>query len=102
MALLGLIPDFPKKGVTLRLTPNEARTEAIGKALGLVGTTMGVIGTAMALTANPAVKQTTDGVFSQIPKEVQDKKILILIGASAFAAIMIARRVRLMAKDRYK
>lgn len=101
MAMFGLIPDF-KSGVTLRMSPNEARIEAIGKALGLVGTTMGAIGTVMALTANPAVKQTADGVFAQIPKEVQDKKIMIMIGASALAAILIARRVRIMSKERYK
>ncbi len=102
MALLGLLPDIPKKGVALRMTPTEARTEAIGKALGLVGTTMGAIGTVMALTANPAVKQTAEGVYSQIPKEVQDKKILIMMGVSAVVALLIARRVKIMMKERYK
>lgn len=102
MALFGLLPDVPKKGVALRLTPGEARTEAIGKALGLVGTTMGAIGTVMALTANPAIKQTAEGVYSQIPKEVQDKKIIVVMGASAVIALLIARRIKIMAKERYK
>lgn len=102
MALLGLLPDMPKKGVSLKMTPAEARTEAIGKALGLVGTTMGAIGTVMALTANPAVKQTADGVFAQIPKEVQDQKILIMVGATAVITLLIARRVRKMTKERYQ
>lgn len=102
MALFGLLPDIPQRGVALRMSPAEARTEAIGKALGLVGTTMGAIGTVMALTANPAVKQTADGVFAQIPKEVQDKKIIVMMGASAIIALLIARRIRIMAKERYK
>lgn len=102
MALFGLLPDVPAKGVSLRLTPAEARAEAIGKALGLVGTTMGAIGTVMALTANPAVKQTAEGVYAQIPKEVQDKKIFVMIGATAIVTLLIARRIKIMAKDRYK
>lgn len=102
MAFLGLLPDMPKRGVSLKMTPGEARTEAIGKALGLVGTTMGAIGTVMALTANPAVKQTADGVFAQIPKEVQDQKILITIGVAAVVTLLIARRVKKMTKERYQ
>lgn len=101
MALFGLIPDF-SKGVTLRMTPNEARIEAIGKALGLVGTTMGAIGTVMALTANPAVKETTDGVYSQLPKEVQDNKIIVIMGLSALGAIILARRIRIMSQNNSK
>ena len=50
MAFFGLIPDF-SKGAVLRLTPTEARVEAIGKALGLVGTTMGVVGTLLSCTS---------------------------------------------------
>jgi hypothetical protein len=103
--MFGLIPDF-KKGVALRMTPNEARIEAIGKALGLVGATMGTIGTVIALTANPAVKQTADGVYTQLPKEVQDNKIIVIMGVSALAAIILARRIKIMsqktAKERYK
>lgn len=104
--MLNLMPDVPKKGVTLKMTPGEARTEAIGKALGLVGTTMGAIGTVMALTANPVIKQNTEGVYTQLPPDVQKNKIWIIMGASALAAIILARRIKSIsethAKARYK
>ena len=105
MAFFGLIPDF-SKGAVLRLTPTEARVEAIGKALGLVGTTMGVVGTVMALTANPAIKQTADGVYTQLPKEVQDNKVMIIMGLSVLGAVLLARRIKITAqrsaKERYQ
>ena len=106
MSMFGIIPDMPKKGVVLRMTAGEARAEAIGKALGLVGTTMGAIGTVMALTANPVIKQSTEGVYTQLPPEVQQNKIWIIMGVSAFAAILLARRIKSVseknAKERYQ
>lgn len=81
MAFLGLIPDI-KSTVQLKMTPEEAKREAIGKALSLLGTTIGITGTIMALSVNPAIKAESTGAFSKLPKGVQDNKVgmLILVG----------------------
>jgi hypothetical protein len=51
-----LIPEFTKS-VTLNLSAEDARREAIGRVLGLSGAATGLIGGLMILKANPAVKQ---------------------------------------------
>lgn len=50
-----LVPDITKP-LVLRLTPEDARMEALGRTLGLAGATAGIIGGVMILTANPAFK----------------------------------------------
>lgn len=89
MALLGLLPDIPKN-VTLRMTAGEAQREAIGKAIGLIGTVIGAAGTVMALTANPAVQQQINGAYTQLPPDLQKNKMLTIIGVSAVGALALA------------
>ena len=97
MALFGLIPDIAST-VQLKMTPEEAKKEAIGKALSLLGTTIGITGTIMALSVNPAIKAESTGAFSKLPKGVQDNKVgmLILIGllGAAGAYWYIARGMK--------
>lgn len=50
-----LIPDFTGS-VTLKLSPEDARREAIGRLLSLGGAGLGLVGGLMVLQANPAVK----------------------------------------------
>jgi|SRR5690606_588400 len=85
MAFLGLIPDIDKD-VTLRMTPEEAKKEAVGKALGLVGAVIGATGTIMALSVNPAFKSQTSGAFNLLPATARDNKIPTLIIMSALGA----------------
>jgi hypothetical protein len=103
---MALIPTFPPEGVTLKLTAEEARREAIGKALGLVGTVIGVTGTLIALSVNPAVKGQLSDIYSKVPKTVQDNKILYLVGGGLLAAFIVYRwigkGVKTQALGRYK
>ena len=86
---MSLIPTFPAEGVTLKLTAEEARREAIGKALGLVGTVIGVTGTLIALSVNPAVKSQLSDVYSKVPQNVKDNKIVYLVGGGLIAAFIV-------------
>ncbi len=87
MALFGLIPDISST-VQLKMTPDEAKREAIGKALSLLGTTIGITGTIMALSVNPAIKAESSGAYSKLPKTMQDNKVgtLIVVGLLGAAA----------------
>jgi hypothetical protein len=85
---MSLIPSFPAEGVTLKLTAEEARREAIGKALGLLGTVIGVTGTLIALSVNPAVKSQLNDVYSKVPQTVKDNKIIYLVGGGLLAAFI--------------
>lgn len=78
MALFGLVPDITST-VQLKMSPEEAKREAIGKTLSLLGTTIGITGTIMALSVNPAIKAESTGAFSKLPKSVQDNKVGVLI-----------------------
>lgn len=86
---MSLIPTFPAEGVTLKLTAEEARREAIGKALGLIGTVIGVTGTLIALSVNPAVKGQLSEVYSKVPQTVKDNKLLYLIGGGLIASLLV-------------
>ena len=101
---MGLIPTFDKD-VILKLTPEEARREAIGKALGLVGTVIGVRGTLMALSVNPAFKATATAAWEKAPKELKDNKtgtlILAGIGGALFLAWLIKSKVAKQSAERY-
>lgn len=89
---MALIPTFDKD-VVLKLTPDEARREAIGKALGLLGTVIGVTGTLMAMSVNPAVKDSLTSAYAKVPQTVKDNKTAYLIGGSLLAAFLIYRFV---------
>ncbi len=51
-----LIPDI-KKPVTLKLTADDAKREALGRVLSLTGAGVGILGGAIVLTNNPAFRQ---------------------------------------------
>ncbi len=103
---MSLIPAIPAEGVTLKLTQAEAKREAIGKALGLVGTLIGVTGTLIAMSVNPAVKEQASSVYSKVPQKVKDNQTIILIALAlggAFAAYKwIGSGVKKEALGRYK
>lgn len=88
---MALIPDFPKEGVTLKLTADEAKREAIGKAIGLFGTVLGVAGTLIAMSVNPAVKDQFNDAYSKVPKSVKDNKTLYLIGGGLLVTFLAYR-----------
>lgn len=50
-----LAPDITTP-VRLQLSEAEAKREALGRTLGVVGAVTGVVGAVMVLTANPAIK----------------------------------------------
>lgn len=83
-----LIPAIPADGVTLKLTAEEAKREAIGKALGLVGTLIGVTGTLIALSVNPAVKSQITDAYSKVPQKLKDNSTLLLIVAGLGGAYL--------------
>ncbi len=103
---MAIIPSFPPEGVTLKLTAAEAKREAIGKALGLVGTIIGVTGTLIAMSVNPAVKQQASDLYAKVPKTVKDNSLLFLIGGGVLAAFVaykwIGSGVQKQSLGRYK
>lgn len=101
---MSLIPEI-KGDVQLKMSSDEARREAIGKALSLTGATIGIVGTIMALSVNPAVKQHAGGAFAKLPKGVQDNKIPMMIGMGLVGAVVaywfIKRSVGKSIAERY-
>jgi len=81
-----LTPDITAP-VTLKLSADEAKQEALGRTLGLTGALVGLVGAGMALQANPAVRaavKSGTGVSMTIPaaqaKQEALGKSLALIG----------------------
>lgn len=101
---MSLLPTFDKD-VILKLTPEEARREAIGKALGLIGTVIGVTGTLMALSVNPAFKATAAAAWEKAPKQVKENTtgtlILLGVGGAIALAWLIKRKTAKQAAERY-
>jgi len=85
MAFLGLIPEY-QSDVQLRLTPEEAKKEAAGRALTLMGSVIGMVGGVMVLSVNPAFKQQAKGAWKEMPPEVQQNKTAVIIGGSLVLA----------------
>lgn len=101
MALLGLIPDPPKSGVTLRMSAAEAKKEAAGRALIMIGSAIGITGSAMVLMNNPVVKQQSEGVWSTLPQGLRENKPLLFIGLGLATAGVITYSLRSTARRRY-
>jgi hypothetical protein len=101
-----LIPAIPPEGVTLKLTAAEAKREALGKAIGLLGTVIGVTGTLIAMSVNPAVKGQLSDAYSKVPSKVKDNSTILLIGGGLVAAWLaykwIGSGVQKQALGRYK
>jgi hypothetical protein len=87
-----LVPEFTKP-VTLKLTADDAKREALGRVLSLGGAAVGILGGVMVLRANPAaqalLKGGQAGTLTMTAKQAtQDAtgKALALIGTAVGAA----------------
>jgi hypothetical protein len=102
---MSLIPSFDKD-VILKLTPTEARTEAVGKAIALIGAVIGVTGTLMTLSVNPAFKSTAQSAWEKAPKELKNNMtgslILLGIGGALLTAWLVKTKVAKFTEARYK
>lgn len=103
---MSLLPAIPAEGVTLKLTAEEAKREAIGKALGLVGTLVGVTGTLIALSVNPAVKGQLTDAYAKVPQKLKDNSTMLLVLGGLAAAFIaykwIGSGVQKQSLGRYK
>jgi len=80
-----LVPDITKP-VRLQLTVSEAKQEALGRTLGLVGAGVGLVGAVMVLSASPAVRAAISsgaGVNLTVPAAQAKREML----GKALAAI---------------
>lgn len=100
MALLGLIPEF-KDDVRLRMTPEQAKTEATGRTLALIGSVVGMVGGVMVLSVNPAFRKEASGAWEQMPKEVKQNKVGVIIIGSLGLAGLLAYNLKRGTKARY-
>jgi hypothetical protein len=94
MALAGLIPDPPKGGVKLTLTAEEAKREAMGRALILLGSTVGIVGSSLVLMNNPLVKAKVDTFWNKTPTWVQNNKPFVIIGVGLLGAGVLTYLIR--------
>ncbi|NEN87964.1 MAG: hypothetical protein F6K48_03180 [Okeania sp. SIO3H1] len=89
MAFLGLIPEVDRT-VDLRMTPEQVKREATGRALALIGSTVGMVGGIMILSTNPAFKQEAQGVWKNLPPQVHQNKAGVIIALGLGASALIA------------
>lgn len=89
MAFLGLIPEYDGT-VDLRMTPQQVKREATGRALALIGSTIGMVGGMMILSTNPAFKQEAQGVWKALPPQVSQNKAGVIITIGLATAGLIA------------
>jgi hypothetical protein len=101
---MSLIPTFDKD-VILKLTPDEARREAIGKAMTLVGGIIGIVGTLTVLSVNPAFKATAQAAWEKAPADLKKNTtgtlILAGIGGALLLSLIIKRSLSKQAAERY-
>jgi hypothetical protein len=71
--------------MTLTLTPAQAKRDALGKALAIVGMTTGVVGSALVMTTDPTTKSKLTGVYQRLPASVQAHKSWMAYGLAAAA-----------------
>jgi hypothetical protein len=89
MAFLGLIPEYDSS-VELRMTPQQVKREATGRALALMGSVIGMVGGIMILSTNPAFKQEAQGMWQQLPPKVQENKAGVIIAMGLGVAGIVA------------
>lgn len=101
---MSLIPTFDKD-VILKLTPEEARREAIGKVLTIVGGSIGLLGALTVLTVNPAFKSTAASAWEKAPdslkKNTTGTLILAGIGGALLLSWIIKNKLAKQAEQRY-
>lgn len=100
MAFLGLIPE-PTGDVDLRMTPEQVKREATGRALALMGSTIGMVGGMMILGSNPAFRKESEGVWQKLPPQVSQNKAGVIIILGLAAAGLIAYNMRKSAAKRF-
>lgn len=66
-----------------KLTDAEAKREAIGRMLALVGSGVGLAGTAMLMSINPQVQGAASGAMRRMPVALQRNRMLVGVAASA-------------------
>ena len=95
MALFGTI-NKPQT-ITLKITPAQAKREALGKALAMIGGTVSIIGSSMVLSNNPAFKEPATGLVKSLPPVLQENKIPLVIGTGIILALgarwMLKRKI---------
>lgn len=74
-------PVDTSQPLTVPITADQAKKEAIGKTLGLVGASVGAVGTIMALSANPTFKQRAGSSTT---------RILMILAVGGIAAYFIS------------
>lgn len=89
MAFFGLIPETSGT-VDLRMSPEQVKKEATGRALALIGSTIGMVGGIMILSTNPAFKQEAQGVWKSLPPQVSQNKSGVIIAVGLATAGLIA------------
>ena len=74
-----------------KLTPEEAKREALGRGFAMVGSAVGLVGTAMLLSINPAVKSAAASTFRRLPPAAQRNKALVglAVGGLIVAGISV-------------
>jgi hypothetical protein len=81
-----------------KLTPDEAKREALGRGFAMVGSIVGLVGTGMLLSINPAVKTAAGSAFRRLPPAAQRHKALvgIALGGLVVAGISVwySRKLR--------
>ena len=73
-----------------QLTDAEAKREAIGRTLALIGSGVGLAGTAMLLSINPKVQSMAGSTLRRLPVGVQSNRLVAGIAASALVVALIA------------
>lgn len=100
MAFLGLIPEVDKT-VELRMTPEQVRREATGRALALMGSVVGMVGGVMILSTNPVFKQEAQGVWKRLPPSMVENKTAVVIGLGLGVAALVAYNMKRSTARRY-
>jgi len=100
MAFLGLIPEYDS-AVELRMTPEQVKREATGRALALMGSVIGMVGGVMILSTNPAFKKEAQGVWKTLPPKVQENKAALIIALGLGVAGVVTYSLMSGNKARY-
>ena len=100
MAFLGLIPEYDS-AVELRMTPEQVKREATGRALALMGSVIGMVGGMMILSTNPAFKAKAQGVWSRLPPQVSQNKAGVIIALGLGVSGLVAYNMMKGNKARY-
>lgn len=100
MALLGLIPEDVSE-VRMKLTPEQAKREAVGRALALMGSTIGMVGGVMVLSTNPAFRTEAEGAWKALPPAARQNKAGLVMALGLGGAALIYYMMTKQMKGKY-